>query len=297
MSIHPTSIIDPGAEVGSGVEIGPFCIVEKGAILGDGCILEARCSVKQDTHLGKDNRLGEGVVLGGLPQHLKAGAQVGGVRIGNGNKFHENATVNRALKQGEWTVLGDGNLMMANSHVAHDCVLGSNIVIANSSALAGHVTVGDRAFISAYVGVHQFCRVGRSVMVGAFSKVIKDIPPFVLVDGTPCYVVGLNSVGLRRAGFTLAEIKQLKAAYLHIYRSGKSWDAMLASLEGQFQNSPAAEMHTFFTAGSSRGFVPERRMPPNATLKLRHGEEHANTENQENSQETRASEARQAKVG
>ncbi len=172
------------------------------------------------------------------------------------------------MAEGASTIVGDGNYFMANAHVAHDCRLENNIIMANGALLAGHVTVGDRAFISAGVGVHQFCRVGRLAMVGGHAKVSQDVPPFLMVDHSGASVVGLNLVGLRRSGMTIDEINQLKAAYRIIYRRGLRWSHALDQLQAEFTSGPVAHLHEFLRGGT-RGFVQDRRMPPGATIKLR----------------------------
>ena len=152
--------------------------------------------------------------------------------------------------------------------MAHDCLVGNNIIFANNTLLAGHVVVEDRAFLSGAVGVHQFCRIGRLAMIGGHARVVQDVPPYMMVDGISGCIVGLNLVGLRRNGFVAEEIADLKAAYRLIYRSGMKWNEILQQLQVDHAAGPAAEFHAFLSQGK-RGFVQERRMPPTATLKLR----------------------------
>jgi UDP-N-acetylglucosamine acyltransferase len=275
VSIHPTAVVSPLASIGQNVEIHPFCVVEAGAVIGDDCILESRSVIKSGTTLGRGNHLYEGVVLGGLPQHMRMPHQVGTLEIGDRNTFRENVTVHRALEAGHATRIGSGNLLMINVHIAHDCEIGEQTIFANNAMLAGHVLVDDRAYVSGAVGVHQFCRIGRFAMVGGQAHIVKDVPPFVTVDGKSSYVVGLNQVGLRRNGFSRDDIAQLKGAYRLIYRSGLHWQEMLARLADEFASGPAAHFHEFF-AGGKRGFTPERRLPPTTTIKL--SEEHQTVE-------------------
>lgn len=265
MKIHPTAVVSSLARIGQDVVIGPLCVIEPGVTLGDGCALESRVTIKERTHLGRNNRVFEGVTLGGLPQHLRMPPEVGELVIGDSNTIRENVTIHRALQAGHATTLGSQNLLMVGTHVAHDCQLGSNIIAANNTMLAGHVSVEDRAYLSGAVGVHQFCRIGSLAMVGGQAHVVKDIPPFVTVDGKSTFVVGLNLVGLRRAGFSQEAIEQLKAAYRLIYRSGLHWQDMLARLAEEFATGPAARFVEFFQQGK-RGFTPERRLP--RTLRL-----------------------------
>jgi UDP-N-acetylglucosamine acyltransferase len=259
--IHPLAAVSPHARLGHNVDIGPFCVVADEAVLGDGCRLESHVVIKHGAVLGANNHLFEGAVIGGPPQHARCPEQTGGLRIGEGNVIREFVTVHRALAEDHVTTIGDRNLLMAHAHVAHDCELGSRIVIANNTMLAGHVSVGDQAFLSGAVGVHQFCRIGRLAMVGGQAHVNQDVPPFVTIDGATTTVVGLNLVGLRRAGLSADEIAQLKAAYRLIYRSGLPWKDRLGQLGRDFATGPAAEFSAFF-AGGSRGFTPSRRQAP-----------------------------------
>ncbi len=265
MRIHPTAVVSPLAHIGQNVVVHPFCVIEADAVIGDGCVLDTRVVIKEGTRLGCNNRVFEGAVLGGLPQHLRMPPQVGELVIGDSNTIRENVTIHRGLESGHTTYVGSHNLLMVGVHVAHDCHLGSNIIVANNTMLAGHVAVEDRAYISGAVGVHQFCRIGTLAMVGGQAHVVKDVPPYVTVDGKSTFVVGLNLVGLRRAGHNYEQIEQLKAAYRLIYRSGLPWQDMLARLNTEFPAGPATAFHGFFIGGK-RGFTPERRMP--RTLRL-----------------------------
>ena len=192
--------------------------------------------------------------------------------IGAGNTLRENVTIHRSMEAGKQTTVGDDNLIMAGVHVAHDCRVGNRVIIANNTLMAGHIEIDDSAFLSGSVAIHQFCRIGRCAMIGGHARILKDVPPFVTVDGETSRVVGLNLVGLRRNGFSREQIKQLKAVYRLIYRSGLPWREMLDQLAEQFPDGVAAEFHPFF-CGGERGFTQERRMPPKATLKIREEDE------------------------
>ncbi len=187
--------------------------------------------------------------------------------VGDHNTIRENVTIHRGLTPDAETRLGSNNLVMVNAHIAHDCHLGHDIILANNVLLAGHVTVGDRAYLSGAVGVHQFCRIGQFAMVGGQAHITKDVPPFVTIDGVSSRVVGLNLVGLKRAGFTPEEIGQLKAAYRMAFRSGLRWDAMLFEMRQRFATGRAAALHAFM-AETKRGCVPERATPRAATVRL-----------------------------
>ena len=268
MSVHPSAIVSAAAQVGPDVQIGPFCIVESGAVVGRGCILENRVTVKRGTTLGTHNRVLEGTILGGLPQHVHIPENPGRVLIGSDNVIRENVTDPPRLAPEHTTTIGDKCLLMVGSHVAHDCRLGNNVIMANNAMLAGHVVVGDRAYISGAAGVHQFCRIGSFAMVGGQAHLVQDVPPYVTIDGLSSLVVGLNKIGLRRAGYDQAAIQQLMAAYRVIYRSGLRWVDILEQLRTRFPMGPAALFYEFLST-TARGIVSERRAPPGATIKLR----------------------------
>lgn len=268
MQIHPSAVVHPSARLGRGVSIGPFCVIEQEVTIGARCKLDSHVVIKQGSTLADDNHVCEGAIIGGLPQHVHMPERVGDLVIGSNNTIREHATLHRALEEGQTTRVGDHNLFMVGVHVAHDCLVGSHTIFANNAMLAGHVVVEDRAYVSGNVAVHQFCRIGRLAMVGGLARVIKDVPPYVTIDGTSNYVVGLNFVGLRRNGFTSEQIAQLKLAYRTIYRSGMKWQEILERLRVEFASGPAA-CYAAFCAGSRRGIVAERRLPPGATIKLR----------------------------
>jgi len=268
VKLHTLSSISPLAKIGRDVRFGPFCVIEPVVAVGDGCILESGVVLKSGTALGENNHLFEGVVLGGPPQHVHVPERPGRVIIGSGNTIREFVTVHRALDEEDATIIGDNNLLMANVHIAHDCRLGNNTIFANGAMLAGHVTVDDRAYVSGGVGVHQFCRIGTLAMVSGHSRITKDIPPYVTIDGQTSFVVGLNQIGLRRAGYSSQDIAQLKEAYRIIYRSGLMWNEILKRLQAEFPTGPAARFYQFLSA-TTRGIIAERRLPPGATIKLR----------------------------
>jgi UDP-N-acetylglucosamine acyltransferase len=268
MTIHPAAFVSPAAQIASNVEIGPFSIVEPGVTIGCGCRLAGHVVVKEGTTLGSETTVSEGAVLGGLPQHIALPPRSGKLVIGERNTIREQVTIHRALKENCTTRVGDDCLLMVGSHVAHDCQVGNRVILTNSVLLAGHVEVQNQACLGGASAVHQFCRVGRLTMVGAFARVVQDVPPFVLTDGDTGMLVGLNRVGLRRAGLNRDEVAQLKGAYQLIYRRGLSFDEILVALEKEYPVGPAAEFAVYFRGGNRRGFVQERRHPPQATIRL-----------------------------
>lgn len=275
--IHPSSVVSPSAQLGSNVSIGPFVIIESDVQIGNDCCLEGRVVVKRGTVLGSNNYIAEGAVLGGMPQHKQAPKAPGRLVIGDDNTIRENVTIHRGLGAEDETRLGDRNLVMVGVHIAHDCRVGNDTILANNVMLAGHVTVGDRAYLSGGAAAHQYCRIGHFAMVGGQAHVTKDVAPFVTVDGLSSLVVGLNTVGLRRAGVDPETMQQLKAAYRLAFRSGLRWDDRLNRLATEFPRGLAADFYQFMV-GTKRGCVHERTTPRKATLRI-HEEGHpgANT--------------------
>lgn len=267
MTIHPLAVVSPAARIGPGVRIGPFCVIEADVAIGAGCRLESRAVVKNGTSIGSNNFVMEGAVLGGLPQHIHMPENPGRVLIGSGNTIRENVTIHRALEHDKATVLGDNNLVMVNVHIAHDCQIGNHTILTNNVMLAGHLIVADRAYLSGAAAVHQFCRIGTLAMIGGQAHLVKDVPPYVTVDGLSSLVVGLNTVGLRRAGYDQEAIRELKLAYRVLYRSGLPWNQVLERLRVEFPTGPAAQFYAFCSA-TKRGITQERRLPPGATIKL-----------------------------
>jgi len=261
-------VVSPLAQIGRNVQIGSFSVIEPEVTIGDDCKLESHVVIKNGVTLGSHNHIHEGAVLGGTPQHINMPERPGKVIVGDGNTIREWVTIHRALDEDEATVIGDNNLLMVGVHIAHDCRLGNNTIFVNGASLAGHVTVGDRAYVSGGVGVHQFCRIGTLAMVGGHARIVKDVPPYVTVDGGSGLVVGLNQIGLRRAGYRTEDVSRLKEAYRLIYRSGSSWNEILTRLSEEFNEGLAAGYWQFLST-TTRGITAERRLPPGATIKLR----------------------------
>jgi len=266
VKIHPTAIVSAQAEVEQHVEIGPFCIVEPETRIAAGCRLVAHVTVKSGTTIGSETTIYEGTVLGGLPQHSDTAKPPGKIVIGSRNVLREHVTVHRAMHSEDTTRIGDDCLLMVGSHVAHDCLIDNRVTLTNGVMLGGHVEVGQRACIGGNVAVHQFCRIGPLVMIAGCARVVQDVPPYVLTDDA-ALVVGLNKVGLRRAGFRADQIDQLKAAYRLIYREGHLFEETISQLQQKFASPPATEFAKFFQSGT-RGFVQERRSPPRAAIRI-----------------------------
>lgn len=220
--IHPNAQVDPRATLASDVAVGPFSVIGPDVEIGDGTVIGPHVVIQGPTRIGRDNRFHPFAVIGGDPQDKKYGGEVTSLEIGDGNTFREYVTVSRGTAQDRGvTWIGDRNWIMASVHIAHDCRIGNDVVMANCATLAGHVTIGDWAVIGGLTGIHQFCRIGEHAFVGMGCQINADVPPFVLVAGHYARPRGVNSEGLRRRGFTPEKIAAIKRAYRAVYVSGK----------------------------------------------------------------------------
>jgi UDP-N-acetylglucosamine acyltransferase len=215
--IHPAAIVSPKAKVGTNVKIGPFAVIDGDVTIGDNCIIDAKAHL-QFCEIGPNNYIGEGALIGGAPQDLKYKNERTFVKIGSNNTIREYVTIHRATHEGEATIVGDDNFIMAYVHFGHDCRIGNKIIAINSIAMAGHCSVDDGAVISGMVTLHQHCRVGRYAMVGSSTRISKDIPPFVTAEGNEAKIHGLNKVGLKRNGFSGERIKIIQELYSIFFR-------------------------------------------------------------------------------
>ncbi len=265
-TIHPFAVVSPHAELGLDVVVGPFCVIEPGVIIEAGCTLASHVTVKSGTTLGPDNQLHEGVVLGGLPQHVQPPGPPGRLVLGAGNVFREGVTIHRSLFANGTTVVGQENYLMVGCHIGHDCQVGNNVIVANNSQIAGHITVGNRAFISGLVAIHQYSRIGAGAMIGGCARVPQDVLPWVTLDGDTNKVVGLNLVGLRRAGIPREQISQLKEAYQLVFRSGLAAQELIELLQQRFLTGPAGEWAEFLKH-SKRGWIHARKDPTAIAIK------------------------------
>ena len=217
--IHPTAIIDPQAELADDVIVGAFAIIEGPVRLGRGCIVRSRAHLIGPLDAGIGNDFGINCVVGDRAQHLVYPDDPGSVEMGDFNVLREGVTIHRSTPEGHATLLGSHNYLMANSHVAHDCTLGDHCIFANSAAIGGHSVIDDRAFLSGSTGVHQFCRVGRITMISAGAAIMSDAPPFAIIEGRNT-IVGVNLIGLRRAGLASVQINAIRRAYRVLIHSG-----------------------------------------------------------------------------
>ena len=256
--IDPTAIIEEGAELHESVEVGPFSIIESSVVIGEGCRIESGVRIFTGTHMGRDNRVCHGAVLGCEPQDLGfEPEQSKPLVIGNGNQFKEGVNISRGVKTDEGTLIGNDNYFMCGFHAGHDCRLGNNNVFGPNSTLAGHVELGDRIFISGLVAIHQFCFIGDYAMVAGCAKVVKDIPPYVTGDGNPARVIGLNSIGIRRAGFSPSIRNAIKHAYKTIFHSGLNTSQAMEQLKQAEQTDEVNNIIRFFE-NSDRGVTTHR---------------------------------------
>ncbi|HEX7569721.1 MAG TPA: acyl-ACP--UDP-N-acetylglucosamine O-acyltransferase [Verrucomicrobiae bacterium] len=249
--IHPTAIIHPQAKLGANVRVGAYAVIDADVELGADCVVGPQVYLTGVTKIGAGNQFHAGSVIGDAPQDLKYQDEPTRLNIGGNNVFREHVTVHRSNKLAEATVIGSNNLLMAGSHVAHNCVVGNHVILANGALLGGHATVQDRAFISGNALVHQFCRVGTLAIMQGGSAISKDLPPFTVARGDNG-ICGLNTVGLRRAGFSAAERLELKKLYHVLFRGGKLLRSALAEAEGKF-TSPGAKIMLEFIAAAKRG--------------------------------------------
>ena len=238
MKIHPTAIVDPTTQLGSEVEIGAYSVVGPNCVLGDNTVIGPHVVLEQFTEIGNDCQVRAGAVLGGLPQDLKFKGERSYVRIGNRNLIREFVTMHRATGAEEATVIGDDNLIMAYVHIGHNCRIGVNTMLSSYVGLSGHITVEDGVVIGGMVGVHQFVRLGQLAMLGGYSKVVQDVPPFMLADGRPADILDLNVRGLRRAGIKPSTRASLKHAYKLLYRSNLNMTQALTAIEDEIEPNP-----------------------------------------------------------
>jgi UDP-N-acetylglucosamine acyltransferase len=264
--IHPTAIVHPQAQLHPTVQVGPYSIIGERVKIGAGTIVGAHVVIEGWTEIGEHNHIFPGAAIGLEPQDLKFDGSISLVKIGDHNRIREYVTINRATHAGEETRIGDHNLLMAYVHVAHNCVLADHIVIANGVALAGHVEIESRAVIGGVLGVHQFVRIGRLAMLGGMSRIDRDVPPYMLVEGNPCRIRVLNQVGLRRAGLMDlgdgAVFRELKQAFKVLYRSDLTFKAALEALEPIATHEPTQHLYQFLKASSQQ---PGRRGPMTST--------------------------------
>lgn len=253
--IHPTAIIARGAQLAPDVRVGPYAVIGDGCVIAAGCEIATHAVLEKNVKLAERVRVGVGSVLGGDPQDLKFKGEETTVEIGEGTVIREYATINRGTAESLKTTVGKGSFIMSYVHLAHDCHVGDGVIISNSTQLAGHVTIEDKAILSGQIGVHQFALIGRFSFVGGCSRVAKDVPPYVKAVGNPVKLYGLNTVGLQRNGFGEDVIRELKRAYRLFFKSELNVSQARARAESDLKKIPEVEEFLRFFERSDRGVV------------------------------------------
>lgn len=254
--IHEQAIIEEGAIIGSNVTIGPWTYVSKDVVIGDDCHISANVVINGPTRIGKGNRIFQFASIGEDCQDLKYAGEATELIIGDNNVFRESCTIHRGTIQDQGiTQIGNNNLFMAYTHVAHDCMVGNHCILANNASIAGHVHVGDYAILGGMSGVHQFCHIGAHSFVAATSLILKDVPPYVMASGNAAKPFGLNAEGLKRRGFTAETIRSIKQAYRKVYRQSLTVEDALKEIKENIESSDELTIFTDFIKSSRRGII------------------------------------------
>lgn len=253
--IHPTAIISGQAKLGEGLTIGPYCVIGDHVELGDGCVLHSHVSIEGHSRIGRENEFFPFAAVGGKSQDLKYEGEPTHLEVGDRNVFRENVTIHRGTHEHTPTRIGNDNLFLCYSHVAHDCQLGDHIILSNNGTLAGHVTVEDHAIVSGLSAIHQFCRIGCHSIIGGCARVTQDVPPYMIAEGHPAVTRGLNQIGLQRRGFGDDDLKALKSAYKRLFlKKDRNLGESLSSLKADSPaNNPHVKHLIAFVEGSQRG--------------------------------------------
>ena len=259
MKIHPSAVVDPDAQLGNGAEIGPYSVVGAEVRIGDGSIIQSHVVIEGDVTIGAGNFIGHGAIIGGAPQDLSFSPErKTRIDIGNENVIREHCTIHRGSADGSATKIGNENFLMAGTHVGHNCEIGNNVIIANNCLLDGHVHVDDGAFLGGGSTFHQFMHIGRVVMVQGSSAFGKDLPPFVIAAERNS-VLGVNVIGLKRAGFNAKDREEIKNAFKLLYTSGLNISQALEKAATLNVGAAAREFFAFVAAAKKRGICPFKR--------------------------------------
>ena len=254
--IDPRAIVSPRARLGEGVSVGPFSIIGDDVEIGPRTTIGPHAVINGPTRMGADNRVFQFASIGEIPQDRKYGGEPTTTTIGDDNVFRECVTIHAGTVQDRGdTTIGNGNLFLAYSHVAHDCVVGNETIFSNNAQIAGHVKIGDWVVLGAYAGVHQFCRIGAHAMVAAYAKIVQDVPPFVTVAGDPPQPHGINSEGLKRRGFSPEDILEIRRAYKTLYRQGLTLDDARSAIARAAEGAPALAPLVEFLGVPGRGIL------------------------------------------
>jgi len=253
--IHPTAIIDPTAQIGENCQIGPYCVVGAHVELGPECWLQHHVSLNGPSKIGRSNRFFAFSSIGQQTQDLKYVGEPTYLSVGDSNTFREFVTVHRGTAPGSITRIGDGGSFLAYSHIAHDCIVGNDVIFSNNGTLAGHVEVGDHAIIGGLTAIHQFCRIGAYALTGGCSKIVQDVPPFMIADGNPAKVRSYNKVALERHGFSEESHRAVKEAYRLIYRSALNLQQAVEQIRSDLPETPELTQIVAFVTSSPRGII------------------------------------------
>ena len=254
--IHTTAIIHPSAKLGENVTIGPFCIIGENVIIGDNCVFESHVVVKRDTTIGAYNQFFPFCNIGEDCQDKKYANEPTRLEIGDNNVFRESCTIHRGtIQDNSITKIGDNNLFMVNTHLAHDCMVGSNNILANNATVAGHVHLGDFVILGGMTAVHQFCHLGSHCFTGGGAVILRDVPPYVMVNGHKHIPQTINSEGLKRRGFSAATILQIKRAYKALYRQNLTVAEAIEEIKVLAQDTPELDIMVEFLSVPNRGII------------------------------------------
>ncbi|HVE15764.1 MAG TPA: acyl-ACP--UDP-N-acetylglucosamine O-acyltransferase [Chthoniobacterales bacterium] len=253
--IHSTAIIDSSAGIGSGTEVGPYTVIGPGVVIGENCVIHNHVSIAGPTRIGDGNTFFPYCSVGQRTQDLKYAGEPTYLEIGNQNSFREFCTINRGTAPESKTIIGSHGNFLAYSHIAHDCTVGDHVIFSNNGTLAGHVIVEDHAVIGGLAGVHQFCRIGQHAITGGCTKIVQDVPPFMIADGNPAEIRGINQVGLERRGFDSEVVRSLREAYKLIYRANLNTKQAVAAIREQIPANPQITALIDFIETSKRGIV------------------------------------------
>jgi len=255
MTIHPTAVVDPEARIAPDVVVGPYCVIGPDVTIAAGCRLQNHVTICGPVEIGEANRFYSYCSIGQQTQDLKYAGEPTYLQIGNNNCFREFVTVNRATVAGSVTRVGNRGNFLAYSHIAHDCVVEDDVIFSNNGTLAGHVQVQQYAIVGGLTAIHQFCRIGKYSILGGCSKIVQDVPPFMIADGNPAVVRGVNYVGLERHNVSPETIRALKESYRILYRSDLNTKQAVAELGNTFANVPEVRELVQFIEKSERGII------------------------------------------
>ena len=255
VQIHPTAIVDPGAQIGAGSQIGPYCVIGPNVALGEDCWLQHHVTLCGPMRAGARNKFYAYCSIGQQTQDLKYKGEPTYLEIGDENTFREFVTVNRSTTSEGKTRIGNRGNFLAYSHIGHDCTVGDEVVFSNNGTLAGHVEVGDNAVMGGLTAVHQFCRIGRFAITGGCSKIVQDVPPFMIADGNPAEIRGVNSVGLERKGYSAEKIKSIKEAFRLLFRSKCNTQQGIEAIRNELPPSEEINQIVEFIEKTERGII------------------------------------------